>query len=156
VYAGIRIVRGSARHDSVVGTASSSHVAETMEGAEMASLFWNICQHHRISTVESDSSAAYHRSQDAIARIQELEHTVEKQMLLSHALWEILRERDGLADETLAAKVREIDLRDGAEDGRMSATELRRCQKCGHDFNSKRPRCVYCGEPVIPLTAPPR
>lgn len=122
----------------------------------MANLFWNMSQDRRISSVESDSSVAYYRSQDAIARIQELEHTVERLMLLSHALWEILRERDSLADETLAAKIREIDLRDGAEDGRMNETALRRCQKCGHDFNSKRPRCIYCGEPANTTEDPPR
>lgn len=77
-------------------------------------------------------------------RLRELSQELERMRLLNQALWELLRERAGLTDEDFEAKIREIDLRDGVEDGRMTDTAVQ-CPRCHRISNSKHGKCLYCG-----------
>lgn len=77
-------------------------------------------------------------------RIRELTEEIQRMRLLNQALWELLRERAGLTDEDFEAKIKEIDLRDGVEDGRMTDTAVQ-CPRCHRVSNSKHGRCLYCG-----------
>jgi len=77
-------------------------------------------------------------------RTRELEHHIERISLLNQALWELLSEKLNLEDGQLEAKIHEVDLRDGVEDGRMTETALK-CPKCGRVSNSKHWKCMYCG-----------
>ena len=56
---------------------------------------------------------------------------IERQMIISEAIWELLKEKVGLTDEDLVKKVREIDLRDGVLDGRVKPEPPIACPKCG-------------------------
>lgn len=78
-------------------------------------------------------------------RIKELEHQVGRLALLNQALWELVRERLGLKDADLERMAREIDLRDGVEDGRITVTPLE-CPTCGRISSSKHWKCLYCGQ----------
>ena len=121
---------------------------------QLIELLWELWQHRRISDSESAAAAAKTTSHDAIARIEELEYTTEKLLLLSRALWEIIQERDGVDDETLLAKVRDIDMRDGRLDGRLARPLVVKCPKCANALNKKHRRCIYCGEAVDPNADP--
>ncbi len=76
--------------------------------------------------------------------IKELKHQVARIQLLNQTLWELLRERLQLTDADFEAKLREIDLRDGREDGEMSNTPVK-CPQCGRISSSRHWRCIYCG-----------
>ena len=78
-------------------------------------------------------------------RVRELEHHIGRLTLLNQALWEVLREKVGLTDEQLRAKIHEVDLRDGVEDGRMTETGLV-CPSCRRVSSSKHWKCLYCGQ----------
>ena len=85
------------------------------------------------------------RGPDYGPRIHELTHQVERLTLLNQALWELLRARLKLTDEELEKSIREVDVRDGAEDGRMTKTALQ-CPTCGRVSSSKHWKCLYCGQ----------
>ena len=55
------------------------------------------------------------------SRVRDLEYHIRRLSLLNQALWELLRERAKLTDAELERMVREIDLRDGVEDGAITA-----------------------------------
>lgn len=74
----------------------------------------------------------------------ELREHVDRLALMTQSLWELLQERLHLTDADLEKKVQEVDLRDGAADGKMSRHALR-CPKCLRVSNSRHKKCLYCG-----------
>ncbi len=94
------------------------------------------------SSTESQAVRAMETSQQAAADIERL-------MMICEALWNILQERYGYADEELFRRITEIDLRDGRADGRVAPGPPERCAACGHVVSKQRPICLYCGRPMV-------
>jgi ribosomal protein S27AE len=90
------------------------------------------------------------RESKPTAEIEELKFQVERLLITTEALWNILREKHGIEDEELARQMVMIDMRDGKLDGRVAKDPPRNCPKCGRVMAKSRPRCLYCGEPVVP------
>ena len=84
-------------------------------------------------------------SETVLNRIAVLENRLARLTLINQALWEILRERENFADDLLALKVAEIDLRDGQLDGK-SRSAPQTCPKCKRTLQVGSQRCMYCGE----------
>lgn len=82
---------------------------------------------------------------DPGGRIRELEHQIERMMLLNQALWELIRARLQVTEQDLEKRVREIDLRDGVQDGRMTTTAMQ-CPACSRISSSRHWKCLYCGQ----------
>ena len=66
--------------------------------------------------------------------------------LITQALAELLFERAKVSEADLAAKIDEIDMRDGVRDGR--AAMVRSCPKCHRSIAGHRTTCLYCGAPL--------
>jgi uncharacterized protein with PIN domain len=113
----------------------------------MSDFIWNIAQDARISSAATDAGEAKDEVRRHRDRIQELEFTVNRMSLVCQALWELLRSRLGITEAELLGKIREVDLRDGVEDQRMTPT-VTTCPKCGQPLNTKASRCIYCGVAV--------
>jgi len=77
--------------------------------------------------------------------IRELRHQVERLSLLNQALWELVRDRLNLSDGDLEQLAHAIDMRDGVEDGKITATPVR-CPSCERVNSSRHPKCIYCGQ----------
>jgi hypothetical protein len=73
---------------------------------------------------------------------------IERQMIISEAIWELLKEKTGLTDKDLVNKVREIDLRDGVLDGRVRPKPPIACPKCGKKMDKTSSTCIYCGQNI--------
>mgnify|MGYP001765826062 CR=1 FL=1 len=78
------------------------------------------------------------------ADMKEMHKTMDKLLMITQALWEIIAESRDLSDEYIVAKVREIDMRDGVLDGRVKRP-VRICTSCGKVLSLDRNRCLYCG-----------
>ncbi len=79
-------------------------------------------------------------------RLNVLERRHEQLKLVTLALWELLRERHGLSEAVLTARLREIDGRDGQVDGRCQPPrQMVRCQRCPHQMTMQALACPYCG-----------
>ena len=62
------------------------------------------------------------------------------------AMWELLKDKAGLTDADLDAKVQEIDMRDGRLDGQdLTQTVLLTCRQCGRTILSGQSQCSWCG-----------
>jgi len=77
-----------------------------------------------------------------------LKAEIERLLLISEALWDILAEKFGLPEEELLKRIHEIDRRDGKLDGRVAPEPPALCPKCNRPLEKKRPYCMYCGQPV--------
>jgi hypothetical protein len=102
----------------------------------------------RNSAAESTAMSAEREARNAKNATDFLKFDVERLLMITEALWTLLKQQHGYKDEDLAKLVTEIDLRDGKLDGRIAPSEPRTCPSCGHVPGKHRPNCIYCGKPV--------
>lgn len=89
------------------------------------------------------SATDVHIATETVSR--ELNRRIEGLELACAGLWELLKAKNGYTDEELVATIREVDLRDGKEDGRVRPTDAK-CPSCGrHLLSRKSPNCSWCG-----------
>ena len=58
---------------------------------------------------------------------------------------EFIRDKHGMTDDDLHKKLYEIDMRDGALDGR-NQRKASECPGCGRMVSARHPACLYCGQ----------
>lgn len=111
-------------------------------------MLWDLIQHNQISNASSQAQRAENLAQrsadEARRRLEKLEMKLESLTLTCRALYEVLQERGEVTEQQLAEKMREIDLRDGKLDGRVTPKSLS-CDDCGRNSASQRAKCLYCG-----------
>lgn len=84
----------------------------------------------------------------AESEIEILKAEVERLLLITESLWDILKEKHGYTDDELIRRIGEIDYRDGKLDGRVQGAPPDVCPHCQRTLIKKRPFCMYCGKPV--------
>lgn len=111
------------------------------------SMFWAMYGAHSAAQASTEAAGARRRAAGAAAKVAELEGRLDRALLACEAMWTILRDRLGVPEEELAARVNEIDLSDGRLDGkvRRSATV---CPSCNRTIARRFARCIYCGSPI--------
>lgn len=78
--------------------------------------------------------------------VEALRYDMERVLLITEALWELLKERHGYTDEQLIQQVHRIDAADGKLDGRVTRKAgPTTCGACGRALSRRRPNCIYCG-----------
>lgn len=85
-------------------------------------------------------SRAYARGQ-----IDALRYDTERVLMITEALWELLKQKHGYTDEQLLEQVRRVDGQDGRLDGRVERSQPTQCRTCGRNLSRRRPTCIYCG-----------
>jgi len=88
------------------------------------------------------------RNSEAMKSVEEMKGQIERLLLITEALWKILKEQHGFSDEELIKQIALIDLADGNLDGRKAPTPPQPCPHCQRMLVKHRPRCLYCGELV--------
>ena len=113
----------------------------------MAGIWLSGMQGMRVGGLEHSQELAVAREQVTTMSVQmrDLEHEIGRLSLLNQALWELVRDRLNVTDADLEQKAREVDLRDGVEDGSITNTAVK-CPRCGRISNSKHYKCLYCGQ----------
>ena len=86
---------------------------------------------------------------EARTRIDDLQVDVEKILMITEALWNILKEKHGYEDDDLLRMVQDIDLRDGQLDGKVAKQPNPPCTNCGRTLMGRHPVCLYCGSVAI-------
>jgi hypothetical protein len=78
-----------------------------------------------------------------------LKADVERLLLVTEALWKIVQEKHGLEDKELLKQITLLDLADGKLDARKAKNPPRLCPKCNRALGKRKPKCMFCGEPVM-------
>lgn len=116
----------------------------------MDNLYYEFYQANQIAT----ATAAAANAQDRIGRLQDdlsyLTARLEKLTLINAGMWELLKERCGISEFELKAKMLELDAADGAIDGKMKSAR-RMCADCGKALHPRHSKCLYCGKDNIPV-----
>ena len=77
-----------------------------------------------------------------------LKADVERLLMVTEALWMMLKEQHGYTEEDLIKRIREIDMRDGKLDGRVAKEPQKTCPKCNRVLIRNQSKCLYCGAEV--------
>jgi hypothetical protein len=109
-------------------------------------LFWNLSQERRLRGLSHEAEVASRgagRTADDLARMQA---DLDRLALACAALWSLLKDA-GHTEEQLAARMQELDLRDGKLDGKL-ALDVVTCTGCGRKSRPERKTCMYCSTPL--------
>jgi hypothetical protein len=98
-----------------------------------------------------DAASAEATAQRVGSRTEEVERRLERLVLISEALWTLLRERTGIEEREFLDRIRELDLSDGHRDGKVRRP-VTDCPSCGRVVSTRNVRCLYC---EAELTRPP-
>lgn len=110
---------------------------------------WDIWQEMRLNENRRRQDSVERDLRRSDGDLEDLQRQVDKIALVNQALYELLSGRTGITDEDLRRKIREIDKRDGAEDGNIKVSPLR-CPKCGGGVTVGALFCQTCGATVAP------
>jgi len=113
-------------------------------------LFIGWAAHEQARRAERDMASARVSNQASEAKSQTefLRADVEKLLMITEALWSILKEQHGYSDEELIRRVQEIDLRDGIADGKVAKQVQLSCPQCHRTLIRNHPKCLYCGTEI--------
>lgn len=111
----------------------------------MLDLFLDIYQQGRIREAENQARRASEKASDLREEVRQLSRRLDRLALVSHAMWELLREHTSLTDDDIRAKVVQIDKSDGIRDGKITP-RVSVCSQCGRPLNTTTSICPYCSE----------
>jgi hypothetical protein len=86
-------------------------------------------------------------AETARTQVELMQADLDRLMLCTQAMWEILKEEHGYTEEQLIQKITEIDMQDGKLDGKVAKQGPVACHKCGRVNKRTRLTCLYCGTP---------
>lgn len=97
------------------------------------------------SNVQTPTVHQTPRTDNALrGKVKDMEAKVGRLLLYNQALFELLEASGTVTRAAIEAKMKEVDLRDGVEDGAVTEIPLR-CPTCDRVSSSKNWRCMYCG-----------
>jgi hypothetical protein len=97
---------------------------------------------------EAAATQAQAKSSQVKTDLDMLHYDIERLLMITEAIWSILKEKYNLEDSELVNRVIEIDQRDGRLDGRVAQGPPPACPKCGRTLERRRPYCLYCGQAI--------
>lgn len=100
------------------------------------------------SAAEAEAYTSAAQARSVRTDIAFLRTDIERLLMITEALWGILKEKHGYTDEDLTNRVTEIDRRDGRVDGRVAQSPPGTCPRCNRTLERKRPYCLYCGQAI--------
>ena len=96
-----------------------------------------------------EASSARAAARDTKTEVNMLKCEIERLLMITEALWTIIKEKSGCDDRELVKRITEIDLRDGKLDGRVAVKKgPLHCPRCKRTLSKRIPVCIYCGTAV--------
>ena len=99
----------------------------------------------RDSGARAAASSAESTARDVRSQVEVLKSEVERLLMISEALWTLVKEQHGYTEDVLVERIRAIDMKDGKLDGRVAKSTPPTCPTCGRTLSRQRPVCMYCG-----------
>lgn len=109
---------------------------------------WAARQMARDNEGQLASQRAAAVAETARSQVDKMQADLDRLMLCTQALWEILKEEHGYTEEQLIKRITEIDMQDGKLDGKVAPQGPVSCPQCARINRRNRAACLYCGNPL--------
>lgn len=100
---------------------------------------------------QSAAATAARAAREAQTRLDGMQRDIHRLLLVTEALWTLLKQRHGYSDEDLLQALNYVDMQDGALDGRPAKLAPRPCPQCGRNVAAHDAICMYCGRAMQPM-----
>ena len=108
-------------------------------------IFWSPSMAHPLAVeAKIEATRAGYAAARAEGEVTELRFRLDRLALTTEALWSLLRDRVGITEDQLLARVREVDLSDGSLDGSVRHP-TQACPRCHRLVAIRNVACIYCG-----------
>ena len=84
--------------------------------------------------------------------LYDIEDRIDRLILIMAAMWDLLKEQ-GLTEEQLQARIKQLDEADGTADGKFTPQGTI-CRACGAKVGAGLPACQFCGTEVSAAAQP--
>ena len=108
-------------------------------------MFWEMYQQRQISAARQTALRAKSKADQVSVYLDQMDDKIESLALVCQSMWELLSAEVPDAEQKLTAKIQEVDLRDGRQDGKLGRIETH-CNQCKRPLHKRHRRCLYCGE----------
>ncbi len=95
-----------------------------------------------------NAEAATRDAREAQETVEFMREDINRLLLITEALWTLLKQQHNYTDYDLSKLVTEIDQRDGVLNGRPNKVEAKPCPYCGRMVAAHHATCIFCGKPV--------
>ncbi len=95
-----------------------------------------------------EASAAQSTAREAQTRVELLAHDVDRLLLISEALWTLMKQQNGYADDVLIKLIEEINQKKTIVDGLAVKSPPQICPGCHRPNSAGRMYCLYCGKAI--------
>jgi hypothetical protein len=95
------------------------------------------------------TSTAEIAAREARTGVELAKHDIDRLLMITEALWTLLKQEHGYTDDVLTNLITEIDQRDGRLNGRGAKEPPVLCASCGRTNAAKRTFCIFCGQPMV-------
>lgn len=100
------------------------------------------------SYASAEAVAAQNTAREARTDVELLSHDVDRLLLITEAMWTLMKQEHGYGDEVLSKLIEEIEARRTIVGGMAVKDPPHDCPKCGRPNAAKRLFCIYCGTPI--------
>jgi hypothetical protein len=101
-------------------------------------------QQSQMIRASSNSDKALSAAEFLENKVRQLEASIDQLRMINLAFAELLQSKLGVTEAEINDKIKEIDLRDGIIDGKMTPG-VTLCAKCNRRYNARINKCLYCG-----------
>ncbi len=95
------------------------------------------------------ATAAEGTAREARTDVELFKHDIDRLLMISEALWTLMKRDRGYTDDVLTRLIEEIDQRKVTVGGVTAKDPPLICPSCGRPNSAKRAFCIYCGKPIL-------
>jgi hypothetical protein len=97
----------------------------------------------------AEAMAAQSTAREAQTNVDLLTHDIDRLLMITEAMWTLMKKEHGYTDDVLTKLIEEIDSRKVIVDGIAVKDAPQSCPSCGKINSAKRMFCIYCGKPIL-------
>jgi hypothetical protein len=101
------------------------------------------------SYASATALAAQSTAREAQTNVDLLSHDIDRLLMITEAMWTLMKKEHGYTDDVLTGLIKEIDSRKVIVDGITIKDPPQPCPGCGKINSAKRMFCIYCGKPIL-------
>lgn len=95
-----------------------------------------------------EATAAQNTAREAQTKTELISHDIERLLLVTEAMWTMMKQQHGYTDDALIKMIEEIDSRKTIVGGVTVKSSPQTCPNCGRPNSASRLCCIYCGKPL--------